>query len=114
MSRWKNKEKEREYQKQYQKEWRKRNKEKTARYKKICDVKDRYGITLEEYESRMDGVVACQCCGATDVRMNYDHDHDTMEFRGVLCDKCNTGIGLLGDDINGLLNAVEYMRRHYK
>ena len=33
-------------------------------------------------------------------------------IRGVLCQQCNTGIGLLGDDLEGALKAVEYLRRY--
>lgn len=39
-----------------------------------------------------------------------DHDHKTGHIRGLLCNNCNRAIGLLGDDIETLLNAVEYLR----
>jgi hypothetical protein len=41
-------------------------------------------------------------------RLHLDHDHETGEFRGWLCSKCNTGIGLLGDTRSGLLAALKY------
>ena len=28
-----------------------------------------------------------------------DHDHITKEFRGYLCKRCNTGTGLIGDNV---------------
>ena len=28
-----------------------------------------------------------------------DHDHKTKEFRGYLCKRCNTGTGLIGDNL---------------
>ena len=40
-----------------------------------------------------------------------DHDHDTKEFRGWLCKKCNTGMGALGDDLESLLRAVQYLAK---
>jgi len=38
-----------------------------------------------------------------------DHDHETGLIRGLLCGRCNTGLGLLGDNIKALINAVEFV-----
>ncbi len=38
-----------------------------------------------------------------------DHNHDTGEFRGVLCLHCNSLLGMAQDDIAVLLAAVEYL-----
>lgn len=57
---------------------------------------------------------ACDCCGdvITDNQMlHFDHDHITGTFRGWVCRRCNTGIGNLGDTIEGLQNAIEYLKR---
>ena len=40
-----------------------------------------------------------------------DHDHRTGAFRGWICARCNSGIGLLGDDVAGLRRAVAYLER---
>lgn len=40
-----------------------------------------------------------------------DHDHDTGEFRGWLCKKCNTGMGALGDNLESVLRAVQYLAK---
>jgi predicted RNA-binding Zn-ribbon protein involved in translation (DUF1610 family) len=42
-------------------------------------------------------------------RMNIDHDHETNKVRGILCTGCNTGIGHLGDNIEGLQRALYYL-----
>ena len=47
--------------------------------------------------------------GRTPLRL--DHCHDTHLFRGWLCAKCNQGLGLLGDNLAGLIRAVEYLQR---
>ena len=53
----------------------------------------------------------CDCCGRLEQKLMLDHDHNTKEFRGWLCRSCNTGIGSLGDDIEGLEQAIKYLRR---
>jgi hypothetical protein len=35
-----------------------------------------------------------------------------INIRGALCQNCNRGIGLLGDDLEGVLKSVEYLRRY--
>lgn len=42
---------------------------------------------------------------------HVDHDHETWEIRGILCASCNQGLGLLGDDEEGLRIALEYVAR---
>lgn len=55
----------------------------------------------------------CECCGRHEgnYSLHYDHDHKTGAFRGWICLQCNTAIGKLGDDIDGVLNAVKYLKR---
>ena len=36
---------------------------------------------------------------------------ETGKFRGWLCHKCNTGIGMLGDSLGAVSKAVEYLKR---
>jgi hypothetical protein len=57
---------------------------------------------------------ACECCGEVPLKWCLDHDHDTNEIRGWLCDQCNTGIGKLGDNLTGIKNALVYLERVQK
>ena len=82
-------------------------------YKRRWDLENKYGITLEEYdEMAKDG---CHICGKKSegnrnkVNLNVDHDHQTGKVRGVLCGLCNTGLGKLGDNVEGLTRALEYL-----
>lgn len=53
----------------------------------------------------------CECCGCAPTKrgLHLDHRHDTGEFRGWLCQRCNHGIGSLGDNLPGVLRAVAYL-----
>jgi hypothetical protein len=80
-------------------------------YKRRWDLENKYGITLEEYdEMAKDG---CDLCGKTSEEnkgyLVVDHDHETGKVRGVLCTMCNTGLGKLGDSVEGLTRALEYL-----
>lgn len=53
----------------------------------------------------------CECCCRKTRTMYVDHCHDTMVFRGWICQACNVGIGNLGDNLDGVLKAVAYLSR---
>ena len=56
----------------------------------------------------------CDCCGKIMEIPHFDHCHKTIIFRGWLCTNCNVGIGKLGDNLEGLLKAVDYLKRAYE
>jgi Fe2+ or Zn2+ uptake regulation protein len=60
----------------------------------------------------MESVVECEICGATE-NLVYDHDHNTGHHRGVICTGCNKAIGLLGDDVDGVKAALDYLEYYY-
>ena len=39
----------------------------------------------------------------------FDHNHDTVEFRGWICNPCNTGFGLLGDNAESVKLRLQYL-----
>ena len=55
--------------------------------------------------------IPCNCCGTVTnpEDLHLDHDHNTYDFRGWLCRRCNGGIGQLGDNIEGLEKAMKYL-----
>ena len=78
-------------------------------------MRRQYGISLSEFKELLDfqGGGCALCHKELDVkrrRMNVDHDHTTNTVRGILCTGCNTGLGHLGDDIEGLEKALYYLK----
>ena len=53
----------------------------------------------------------CDCCGRKPIKWCLDHDHTTNLFRGWVCEPCNTGIGILGDNIEGIQKALDYLKK---
>jgi hypothetical protein len=73
-------------------------------------TKKRYGIDAGTYKRLMATSSCCQICGKTE-ELCYDHCHDTMKFRGVLCRGCNRSLGQLGDNIEGIQKVLDYLKK---
>ena len=101
----------------YFRDWRAANKEKSDGYHRTYIEKypERRKATMRRTAGLPDPTRPepdhCECCGGLPGRhsMCLDHDHNTGEFRGWLCTKCNSAIGKLGDDLDGVLRAVKYL-----
>jgi len=52
----------------------------------------------------------CAICGTIPETLCIDHDHETLELRGLLCKNCNTGIGMLQDSADICSSAVSYLQ----
>lgn len=42
-------------------------------------------------------------------KWHLDHDPKTHQFRGWLCEPCNMSLGLLGDNVEGIVSALNYL-----
>lgn len=79
-------------------------------------LKRKYGITLSDYDNLLEaqgGVCAICKSFETDKRrgnLSVDHDHETGKIRGLLCNRCNRGIGYLKDNPEILEAAARYLR----
>lgn len=76
------------------------------------------GFTQEDFDNKLkEQGYKCAICGTVDpgkTNWHADHDHKTGQKRGVLCHKCNTGLGLLKDDVDVLCAAIEYLNHYTK
>lgn len=69
-----------------------------------------YGLSPDDYDTLValqDG--RCRICGSPAKRLHVDHDHGSGAIRGLLCGRCNRGIGMLGDSPDTLRRAAEYI-----
>jgi hypothetical protein len=101
-------------------EYRRRNPHKAREYNRRATLK-KYGLSEEAAEALWLGQgQACAIC-SSDLRHpmdldndpatapHVDHCHETGAVRGLLCNKCNRGIGLLKDSAELCRRAAEYL-----
>jgi hypothetical protein len=74
-------------------------------------VARRVGIGVAEYERLIaESAGVCAICRQPyGSRPNVDHCHQTGKIRGVLCSRCNSGIGLFLDSPELLNAAIRYL-----
>lgn len=53
---------------------------------------------------------SCEICGSSD-SLKVDHDHVTMEVRGILCHNCNVALGHMKDSPGLLRKAADYLEK---
>ena len=86
----------------------------------VCELnrylKRAYGLTLEGYYELLEKQGGqCATCDAKPEdqhhgRLDVDHNHETGEVRGLLCNTCNRGIGFSGDNPDVLERQAAYLR----
>lgn len=74
-----------------------------------------HGISQEQYDTMLEAQDhLCFICRIDDgKRLHIDHCHNTGIIRGLLCTRCNQGIGCLRDSPDNLRKAIEYLERDY-
>ena len=78
--------------------------------------KTQYGITLDDYHSMLErqdngcGICKEKTPGGRTQFFAVDHCHTTGKVRGLLCTKCNRGLGLFNDNTGKLLSAINYLK----
>ena len=71
----------------------------------------KWGGEIEEFFSRVEATNGCcEICGKKEGRsLHFDHDHTTGATRGVLCSRCNQGLGYFKDSVENLSAAIRYL-----
>ena len=103
------------YMKKYRKEYSKKNKEKIYVSLLLNKLKNKYGITIQNYFILLDKQdLKCAICKCDLYPMNkgtcIDHSHSNNRVRGLLCPRCNLLIGIAKEDIDVLSNSIIYIQ----
>lgn len=82
-------------------------------------LKYRYNITLEKYNQMLESQnMVCAICKSEHSKSKInnllfvDHCHKTNNIRGLLCSRCNNGLGMFNDDVNLLYSAIAYLSKY--
>ncbi len=75
---------------------------------KSCEHKINTLLIKLKKENNHTKPIKCDCCGKSG-KLHLDHCHKTDLFRGWLCNNCNVGMSRLGDNIEGLIQALNYL-----
>ena len=85
------------------------------------NLRKSFGLGVDDYETILRNQdYRCKLCGVsaeeekkrTSKRLAVDHCHTTGKIRGLLCRKCNTGLGNFNDDINLMTKAINYLKEN--
>jgi uncharacterized CHY-type Zn-finger protein len=87
---------------------------------KVCrrayDRRRKYGVTDELFRTMMSKQDnRCGICldHLDDVRKPFiDHDHQTLQTRGILCSHCNSMLGFARDNPINLIRALHYLKKY--
>ena len=53
----------------------------------------------------------CAICGTAPKQPHVDHDHRTGAIRGLLCHRCNLGLGAFRDHVETIKQAIGYLQQ---
>lgn len=112
--------KQREQKNEYQRAYRKLHPDCEKKYRDVEKAREtawkrRYGISREDYNTLFSlQNYCCAICLTKEVGRGHtyfhvDHDHNTGRVRGLLCDKCNRGLGYFNDNSSLLERASRYL-----
>jgi len=111
-----------EYNKSYYQKHKKEQKKNRKKYyeehkedRRKRDIFKEYNLLYEDWLKlweEQDG--KCAICEKSFIKISdayIDHCHTTSKIRGLLCNKCNSALGFLGDDPNLTARATKYLIR---
>jgi hypothetical protein len=100
-------------------EWRAKHRARCVQNAGRGRAKMRYGVGLNEYAEirHRQETGECEICGGKPSRrersgngiLHIDHPRGEKRMRGLLCHRCNTGLGSFKDSIENLKSAIDYL-----
>mgnify|MGYP001459426912 CR=1 FL=1 len=85
-------------------------KERVKYYKPNEKTRQQLRISDAFYEELMKNE-HCNICGKELEKKCIDHCHETKKIRGVLCNNCNTALGLFKDNVEVMKDAIRYLEQ---
>lgn len=107
-------------QKEQRKLYNRNNKSKGIKHHRQYYIK-KYGLTLDMFNAMLEAQNhSCKICNkhmsennkdknGIVKHLSIDHNHETGQVRGLLCNRCNTALGSFNDNIESLTNAIRYL-----
>lgn len=98
--------------------WQRANPEKVRASSQRRNAK-KYGLSLLD-RAEMLRLQSCRCAICSGLLTPgarghaIDHDHDSGKVRGLLCIRCNAGLGCFDDEVGRFREAIAYLERHKK
>lgn len=83
-----------------------------------CRLQRAYGMSLEDYSLLLASQGGkCKICGSEKpkgrwAQFHVDHCHKDGHVRGILCNRCNTMLGMVDDDPAALRAALKYLEEN--
>lgn len=97
---------------EWMREYRKQNPDKFKGY----ELKRRLNLSLEDYEQMQrqhdNKCAICKESEKDNPSLSVDHCHTTGKVRGLLCTRCNRGLGLFKDSQFNLEQAIAYLQQY--
>jgi hypothetical protein len=83
-------------------------------YSRNLHLLNRYGLTTEDYETLLERQkgLCCICEKSFHKNLYVDHNHLTGKVRGLLCARCNTGVGFYEKDGDVWSKIKEYVEKY--
>jgi protein-arginine kinase activator protein McsA len=79
--------------------------------KRVTNISSNHRKDLLEEQNN-----SCAICGINGEelkrKLSVDHNHETNQVRGLLCNSCNLGLGQFKDSVVFLSCAIEYLERY--
>jgi len=86
-----------------------------------CKKKGATGIKNAKQHAKKMGIdykapvgTLCEICNNPGRKGNdivFDHCHEKEIFRGRVCNSCNRSIGVLGDNVEGMIKVINYLNK---
>lgn len=96
----------------YHPQWRALNKDNVSKINRRALLRH-HGLTEVDYERMVqERDSRCDLCFEIVEKLCVDHDHKTLVIRGLLCMRCNLGLGFFRDRPETAARVPEYLARN--